>query len=97
MSEDETAARLAVHEAVCAERWKQASDRLARIEIVLAAIVCRAGYRRHRTSGIQTVARIRAPLPFSITFQAFQPSARAAQRLAICAVATNSFSNAIVA
>ena len=27
------------HEAVCAERWKQASDRLARIEIVLAAIV----------------------------------------------------------
>lgn len=39
MSEEETAARLAVHEAVCAERWKQASDRLARIEIVLAAIV----------------------------------------------------------
>jgi hypothetical protein len=39
MSENETAARLAVHEAVCAERWKQASDRLARIEIVLAAIV----------------------------------------------------------
>jgi hypothetical protein len=39
MSEDETTARLAVHEAVCAERWKQASDRLARIEIVLAAIV----------------------------------------------------------
>ncbi len=39
MSEDETAARLAVHEAVCAERWKQASDRLARIEIALAAIV----------------------------------------------------------
>jgi len=30
---------LAVHEAVCAERGKQASDRLARIEIVLAAIV----------------------------------------------------------
>ena len=29
MSEDETAARLAVHEAVCAERWKQASDRRA--------------------------------------------------------------------
>ena len=39
MSEDEIAARLAVHEAVCAERWKQASDRLSRIEIVLAAIV----------------------------------------------------------
>ena len=39
MSEDETAARLAVHESVCAERWKQASDRLARIEVVLAAIV----------------------------------------------------------
>ena len=39
MSADETAAHLAVHEAVCAERWKQASDRLARIEIVLAAIV----------------------------------------------------------
>ena len=39
MSEEETAAKLAVHEAVCAERWKQASDRLSRIEIVLAAIV----------------------------------------------------------
>ena len=39
MSEEEAAARLAVHEAVCAERWKQASDRLSRIEIVLAAIV----------------------------------------------------------
>lgn len=39
MSEDETAARLAVHEAVCAERWKQANDRLGRIELVLAAIV----------------------------------------------------------
>ena len=39
MSEDETAAKLAVHEAVCAERWKQASDRLSRIEMVLGAIV----------------------------------------------------------
>ena len=39
MCEDEIAARLAVHEADCAERWKQASDRLSRIEIVLAAIV----------------------------------------------------------
>ena len=28
-----------MHEAVCAERWKQANDRLGRIEIVLAAIV----------------------------------------------------------
>ena len=33
------AARLAVHEAICAERWKQANDRLGRIEMVLAAIV----------------------------------------------------------
>jgi hypothetical protein len=39
MSEDETAARLAVHEAVCAERWKQATDRLSRIEMLLGAIV----------------------------------------------------------
>ena len=39
MSEDDVAARLAVHEAVCAERWKQANDRLGRIEVVLAAIV----------------------------------------------------------
>ena len=39
MSEEETAAKLAVHEAVCAERWKQASDRLSRIEMVLGAIV----------------------------------------------------------
>ena len=28
-----------MHEAVCAERWKQANDRLGRIEMVLAAIV----------------------------------------------------------
>ena len=39
MSEDDVAARLAVHEAVCAERWKQANDRFGRIEMVLAAIV----------------------------------------------------------
>ena len=39
MSEDDVAARLALHEAVCAERWKQANDRLGRIEMVLAAIV----------------------------------------------------------
>lgn len=29
MSEDDVAAKLAVHEAVCAERWKQAADRLS--------------------------------------------------------------------
>lgn len=39
MSEDDVAARLAVHEAVCADRWKQANDRLGRIELVLAGIV----------------------------------------------------------
>jgi hypothetical protein len=39
MSEDEVATKLAVHEAVCAERWKQTNDRLGRIEMVLAAIV----------------------------------------------------------
>ena len=39
MSDNAVAASLSVHEAVCAERWKQASDRLSRIEIVLAAIV----------------------------------------------------------
>ena len=39
MSEDDVATKLAVHEAVCAERWKQANERLARIEVVLAAIV----------------------------------------------------------
>ena len=31
--------QIAVHEAVCAERWKQANARLARIEAVLGAIV----------------------------------------------------------
>lgn len=39
MSEDDVAAKLAVHEAVCAERWKQANERLGRIEVVLAATV----------------------------------------------------------
>lgn len=39
MDGDESAAKLAVHEAVCAERWKQANDRLSRIEMVLGAIV----------------------------------------------------------
>jgi hypothetical protein len=39
MSDDEAATKLAVHEAVCAERWKQAADRLSRIEMVLGAIV----------------------------------------------------------
>ena len=33
------ATKLAVREAVCAERWKQANERLGRIEVVLAAIV----------------------------------------------------------
>ncbi|WP_431266847.1 hypothetical protein [Dankookia sp. P2] len=32
MSEDDVATKLAVHEAVCAERWKQANERLGRIE-----------------------------------------------------------------
>ena len=39
MSEEEAATKLAVHEAVCAERWKQAADRLSRIEMVLGGIV----------------------------------------------------------
>jgi hypothetical protein len=39
MSEDDVAQKLAVHEAVCAERWKQAEARLKRIELVLIAIV----------------------------------------------------------
>jgi hypothetical protein len=39
MSEDDAATKLAVHEAVCAERWKQASDRLSRIGMVLGGIV----------------------------------------------------------
>jgi hypothetical protein len=33
------ATKLLVHEAVCAERRKQANERLGRIEVVLAAIV----------------------------------------------------------
>jgi hypothetical protein len=39
MSEDDVAQKLAVHEAICAERWKQAEARLKRIEFVLLAIV----------------------------------------------------------
>jgi hypothetical protein len=39
MRDDDVATKLAVHEAVCAERWQQANDRLARIGVVLAAIV----------------------------------------------------------
>jgi hypothetical protein len=39
MSDEEVAQKLAVHEAVCAERWKQAEARLKRIELVLIAIV----------------------------------------------------------
>ena len=39
MSEDDVAQKLAVHEAICAERWKQAEARLKRIELVLLAIV----------------------------------------------------------
>ncbi len=38
-SEGNIAQELAVHEAVCAERWKQAEARLKRIELVLIAIV----------------------------------------------------------
>ena len=38
MSEDDVAQKLAVHEAVCAERWKQTNSRLSRIEVVLVAI-----------------------------------------------------------
>ena len=32
-------AKLAVHEAVCAERWKAATQRLTRIEYILIALV----------------------------------------------------------
>jgi len=39
MSEDDVAQKLAVHEAICAERWKQAEARLKRIERVLLALV----------------------------------------------------------
>lgn len=39
MSDEEVAQKLAVHEAVCAERWKQTEARLKRIELVLIAIV----------------------------------------------------------
>lgn len=37
--EDDVATKLAVYEAVCAERWKQANERLGRIEVVLVDIV----------------------------------------------------------
>jgi hypothetical protein len=36
---EEIATSLAVHESVCAERWKQTNTRLARIELVLGVIV----------------------------------------------------------
>jgi hypothetical protein len=36
---EEVARQIAVHEAVCAERWNQTNARLARIEAVLAVIV----------------------------------------------------------
>jgi hypothetical protein len=36
---EEVALQIAVHEAVCAERWKQTLARLGGIEAVLAAIV----------------------------------------------------------
>jgi hypothetical protein len=39
MSGDDFATKLAVQEAVCAERWKQANEWLGRIEVGLAAIV----------------------------------------------------------
>jgi len=36
---EEVARQIAVHEAVCAERWKQTNTRLSRIAAVLAVIV----------------------------------------------------------
>jgi len=39
MSEDDVAQKLAVHEAICAERWKQTDARRKRMELVLVAIV----------------------------------------------------------
>ena len=36
---EEVARQIAVHEAICAERWKQTNSRLARIEVVLGVIV----------------------------------------------------------
>jgi hypothetical protein len=36
---EEIATSLAVHKAVCAERWKQTNTRLACIELVLGVIV----------------------------------------------------------
>lgn len=37
MGEGDGAVKLAVHEAVCVERWKQANDRLSRIKMMLGA------------------------------------------------------------
>ena len=39
MSDDDVAQKLAVHEAICAERWKQTEVRLKWIELVLIAIM----------------------------------------------------------
>ena len=36
---EEVARQIAVHEAVCAERWKHVNARLGRIELVLGVIV----------------------------------------------------------
>ena len=36
---EEVARQIAVHEAVCAERWRQTNTRLSRIELVLGVIV----------------------------------------------------------
>ena len=36
---EDVARQIAVHEAACAERWKQTSTRLSRIEIVQGVIV----------------------------------------------------------
>ena len=36
---EDVARQIAVHEAVCVERWKHANARLARIEAVLGVIV----------------------------------------------------------
>lgn len=36
---EDVARQIAVHEAVCVERWKQTNARLARIELVLGIVV----------------------------------------------------------
>jgi hypothetical protein len=51
MSEDDMATKLTVHEAVCAERWKQANDRLGRIEIIAQRLYVRAQHQRPRPAG----------------------------------------------